>query len=296
MKIQMAQQKGAVMKKARDKARAKGLSPEDEKAAVQAAIKKFEEEFMAAAGAAPAAAPAKPVDDRAAKMQTGAGEGGVITKARAEARAKGVSPRKSGRSSRRRSRSSPSSRRHAAAAPRPRPRRAAPAPMDRAAKVQLAQAKAAVITKAREEARAKGMSPRTSRKLVAEALKKFSEEQKDSHGDRNAIPGERELETIDINVNVGPQHPATHGVFRMVISVDGEIVKDLDPVIGYMHRGNEKLPENLRLPAGNRLSTTARTTWRSSTPSIATSRPSSSLAGITPPERARVHPRDPGGD
>jgi len=59
------------------------------------------------------------------------------------------------------------------------------------------------------------------------------------------VPGERELETIDINVNVGPQHPATHGVFRMVISVDGEIVKDLDPVIGYMHRGNEKLPENL---------------------------------------------------
>lgn len=59
------------------------------------------------------------------------------------------------------------------------------------------------------------------------------------------VPGERELETIDINVNVGPQHPATHGVFRMVITVDGEVVKDLDPVIGYMHRGNEKLPESL---------------------------------------------------
>ncbi len=53
-----------------------------------------------------------------------------------------------------------------------------------------------------------------------------------------------ELETIDINVNVGPQHPATHGVFRMVLTVDGELVTDLDPVIGYMHRGNEKLPEN----------------------------------------------------
>ena len=57
-------------------------------------------------------------------------------------------------------------------------------------------------------------------------------------------PTERELETIDINVNVGPQHPATHGVFRMVLRVDGEVVQDLDPVIGYMHRGNEKLPEN----------------------------------------------------
>lgn len=55
---------------------------------------------------------------------------------------------------------------------------------------------------------------------------------------------EHELETIDIDVNVGPQHPATHGVFRMVLTVDGELVTDLDPVIGYMHRGNEKLPEN----------------------------------------------------
>jgi NADH:ubiquinone oxidoreductase subunit D len=58
------------------------------------------------------------------------------------------------------------------------------------------------------------------------------------------IPSERDLDTIDIDVNVGPQHPATHGVFRMVLTVDGEVVRDLDPVIGYMHRGNEKLPEN----------------------------------------------------
>jgi len=58
------------------------------------------------------------------------------------------------------------------------------------------------------------------------------------------LPAESDLETIDINVNVGPQHPATHGVFRMILTVDGELVVDLDPVIGYMHRGNEKLPEN----------------------------------------------------
>ncbi len=56
-------------------------------------------------------------------------------------------------------------------------------------------------------------------------------------------PG-KDLETIDINVNVGPQHPATHGVFRMVLTVDGEQVVDLDPIIGYMHRGAEKLSEN----------------------------------------------------
>src|SRR3970282_49177 len=58
------------------------------------------------------------------------------------------------------------------------------------------------------------------------------------------VPHERELETIDINVNVGPQHPATHGVFRMVLTVDGEQVVDCDPVIGYLHRGAEKLSEN----------------------------------------------------
>jgi NADH:ubiquinone oxidoreductase subunit D len=57
-------------------------------------------------------------------------------------------------------------------------------------------------------------------------------------------PAEHELDTIDISVNVGPQHPATHGVFRMVLTIDGELVTDVDPVIGYMHRGNEKLPEN----------------------------------------------------
>ena len=55
---------------------------------------------------------------------------------------------------------------------------------------------------------------------------------------------ERELETIDVNFNVGPQHPATHGVFRMVLTVDGELVVDLEPVIGYLHRGAEKLSEN----------------------------------------------------
>ena len=56
---------------------------------------------------------------------------------------------------------------------------------------------------------------------------------------------ENELDTIDVNVNIGPQHPATHGVFRMVLVVDGEKVVDLIPHIGYMHRGAEKLSENM---------------------------------------------------
>ena len=56
---------------------------------------------------------------------------------------------------------------------------------------------------------------------------------------------EHELDTIDVNVNIGPQHPATHGVFRMVLVIDGEEVVDLVPHIGYMHRGAEKLSENM---------------------------------------------------
>jgi NADH-quinone oxidoreductase subunit D len=59
------------------------------------------------------------------------------------------------------------------------------------------------------------------------------------------VEEERDLETIDIHVNVGPQHPATHGVFRMVLTVSGEKVVDVVPHIGYLHRGAEKLSENV---------------------------------------------------
>jgi NADH-quinone oxidoreductase subunit D len=52
------------------------------------------------------------------------------------------------------------------------------------------------------------------------------------------------FETVDMTINVGPQHPSTHGVFRMVLTVDGELVKDCEPYIGYLHRGLEKLTEN----------------------------------------------------
>ena len=179
LKIQMAQQKGAVMKKARDEARAKGLSPEDEKAAVQAAIKTFEEEFAAKQGAAPAAAPAKPVDERAAKIQLAQQKAALITKTRAEARAKGVSPEEERQivAEALKKFSEAQEAAPVAAAPAVAAAPVHPAPMDRAAKIQLAQKKAALITKTREEARAKGLSPEDERKVVAEALKKFSEEQ-----------------------------------------------------------------------------------------------------------------------
>jgi len=52
-----------------------------------------------------------------------------------------------------------------------------------------------------------------------------------------------ELDTGDMILNMGPQHPATHGTLRLVVRLDGERVVSADPVIGYMHRGYEKLAE-----------------------------------------------------
>lgn len=53
------------------------------------------------------------------------------------------------------------------------------------------------------------------------------------------------IRTEEMLLNVGPQHPSTHGVFRVVIKVDGEIITEATPVIGYLHRGTEKLAEDL---------------------------------------------------
>ncbi|MDA1127187.1 MAG: NADH-quinone oxidoreductase subunit D [Chloroflexi bacterium] len=52
-----------------------------------------------------------------------------------------------------------------------------------------------------------------------------------------------DAEPVEMLLNMGPQHPSTHGVFRMVLWVDGEKVVDVEPHIGYLHRGSEKLCE-----------------------------------------------------
>ncbi len=51
------------------------------------------------------------------------------------------------------------------------------------------------------------------------------------------------LKTETIKINLGPQHPSTHGVFRLKATLDGETIRDLEPVMGYLHRGIEKLSE-----------------------------------------------------
>ncbi len=57
-----------------------------------------------------------------------------------------------------------------------------------------------------------------------------------------------ELEAEDMVLNIGPQHPATHGTLRVVVKLDGERVVTADPVIGYMHRGYEKIVEYRTYP------------------------------------------------
>lgn len=52
-----------------------------------------------------------------------------------------------------------------------------------------------------------------------------------------------ELETEGMTLNIGPQHPATHGTLRIVARLDGEQVIEAEPIMGYMHRGYEKLTE-----------------------------------------------------
>jgi NADH:ubiquinone oxidoreductase subunit D/NADH:ubiquinone oxidoreductase subunit C len=51
------------------------------------------------------------------------------------------------------------------------------------------------------------------------------------------------LRTDQLVVNLGPQHPSTHGVFRMAVRLDGETIRELEPVVGYLHRNHEQIGE-----------------------------------------------------
>ena len=53
----------------------------------------------------------------------------------------------------------------------------------------------------------------------------------------------RDAQSVELLLNMGPQHPSTHGVFRMVLWIDGEKIVDVEPHIGYLHRGSEKICE-----------------------------------------------------
>ncbi|MDE0914625.1 MAG: NADH-quinone oxidoreductase subunit D, partial [Planctomycetota bacterium] len=54
-----------------------------------------------------------------------------------------------------------------------------------------------------------------------------------------------DVATSDLEVNMGPQHPATHGVMRVLLRTDGELVTGAQPHLGYLHRCAEKIGENV---------------------------------------------------
>jgi NADH-quinone oxidoreductase subunit D len=56
---------------------------------------------------------------------------------------------------------------------------------------------------------------------------------------------EKEIDTEHMTLSMGPSHPSTHGVLRLRLELDGEVVTKCDPDIGYLHRGDEKIAENM---------------------------------------------------
>ena len=93
------------------------------------------------------------------------------------------------------------------------------------------------------------------------------------------------LEGELLEVSMGPQHPSTHGVFRMNVALDGEIVRKLKPVFGYLHRNHEQIGENTSylgsMPYTDRLDY-----FCSMTNNWAYALSVEKLAGIEVPERA----------
>ena len=94
------------------------------------------------------------------------------------------------------------------------------------------------------------------------------------------------LETQTLEVNLGPQHPSTHGVFQMNVVLDGETIVRLKPVMGYLHRNHEKLAENMTylgsMPFTDRLDYIC-----SMTNNFAYSLAVEKLANLEVPERAQ---------
>ncbi len=94
------------------------------------------------------------------------------------------------------------------------------------------------------------------------------------------------IKTEPVTINLGPQHPSTHGVFRLRVTFDGEVVLDVEPVFGYLHRGTEKLAESRSyvqiVTLTDRMDYVA-----SMSNNLAYVRTVEKLAGIEVPERAQ---------
>jgi NADH-quinone oxidoreductase subunit C/D len=93
------------------------------------------------------------------------------------------------------------------------------------------------------------------------------------------------METEQIVINLGPQHPSTHGVFRMVVRLDGETILDLKPVMGYLHRNHEKIGERNTF-LGNMPFTDRLDYFSSMSNNFGYALAVEKLLKVTPPERA----------
>jgi NADH-quinone oxidoreductase subunit D len=95
-----------------------------------------------------------------------------------------------------------------------------------------------------------------------------------------------EITSPGMTLNMGPQHPSTHGVLRLVVELDGEIIQSCRPVIGYLHRGLEKMmearPYRHNVPFTDRLDYLA-----SLNSNLAISQAIERIGGITVPERGQ---------
>ena len=93
------------------------------------------------------------------------------------------------------------------------------------------------------------------------------------------------MKTDQVVVNLGPQHPSTHGVFRIVVTLDGETVLSLKPVMGYLHRNHEKIGERNTF-LHNMLFTDRLDYLSSMSNNFGYALAVEKLMGIKPPERA----------
>ena len=75
---------------------------------------------------------------------------------------------------------------------------------------------------------------------------------RDTSANTQFVEGAEGLVTQEMVLNMGPQHPSTHGVLRLVLTLEGETVVECTPVIGYLHRGIEKILENRPVMGGIR--------------------------------------------
>jgi NADH-quinone oxidoreductase subunit D len=75
---------------------------------------------------------------------------------------------------------------------------------------------------------------------------------RDTSANTQFTEGAEDLVTQEMVLNMGPQHPSTHGVLRLVLTLEGETVVECTPVIGYLHRGIEKILENRPVMGGIR--------------------------------------------